>query len=371
MHDRAEKNPFACITGGGAARVLHVTVPPDYPKDGGYLRSRQIADALRAAGRGYVYCPLFHLRFALSRDLFGVLDYLRRNLPSAVFAWDEPSLRSTLKAFLAVRAARPGSGDLAVFDIPGEYISPWLVRWLRRRGVRVVIAPHNIEALAHIRRTTRRSQRIELSSWAEADASLFTTQDDNNYAIKHGCKNADVFGYWPPAEQRALLQAIRRERPSRPKRHVLVLGSTNNPPTKVGMEAQIAAIAQMERPSLPFVFAGSGTETLRPSGGPVELRGRVSDDALRELYLEAAVMWVAQPKATGVLTRIADAIEAGIPVLANRFAARGYDHANDVTIYEDDGFSAALLARFVDSAANLRIGWSEEMAAEFQIRDAL
>jgi hypothetical protein len=341
LRDGAIEDVFTRIAPGAIGRALHVTVPPNYPKDGGYLRSQQIADGLRSSGLGYVYCPLHDLKIAARRDVTGALAYFFQALPAALLQWDTPSLRSTCKAFLALRAAKPVPGDIVVIDIPGEYASAWLVRWARCRGARVVVAPHNIEALL---KAGPFAARIEAAAWSEADAAVFITHADRDYAIDRGCRNTELLEYRPPALQRAFLAEIAQQRGGRRRRHVLILGSASNPPTRAGMERQLSKIEKMAQPELPFIFAGKHTERLCSSGGSVELRGRVSDAELRELYLDAAVLWVVQPAATGVLTRIADAIEAGIPVLANRFAARGYEGSSGVRVYDDGAFSEALLS---------------------------
>jgi hypothetical protein len=62
--------------------------------------------------------------------------------------------------------------------------------------------------------------------------------------------------------------------------------------------------------------------------------GTVSDDELLSEQLKARALLVHYVPTPGALTRIPEALIAGIPVIANRHAARGYEALPGIHVYD-------------------------------------
>ena len=85
-----------------------------------------------------------------------------------------------------------------------------------------------------------------------------------------------------------------------------------------------------------IVVVGAQTDALRKFAPDwIFMEGFVVQSNLEELLVRAKCLWVNQPPTTGQLMRIYEAILAGIPVVANRWAARGFETCAGVTIYDE------------------------------------
>lgn len=95
-----------------------------------------------------------------------------------------------------------------------------------------------------------------------------------------------------------------------------------------------------------IVIAGYGTERLRMAFEHTGARvvGTVSEVDLVALQLDARALLVHYVPAPGALTRIPEALMAGIPVVANRHAARGYETVSGVHVYDSPEELVELLA---------------------------
>jgi len=95
-----------------------------------------------------------------------------------------------------------------------------------------------------------------------------------------------------------------------------------------------------------IVIAGYGTERLRMAFERIGARvvGTVSEEELDALQLDARALLVHYVPAPGALTRIPEALIAGIPVVANRHAARGFESIPGVHVYDSPEELVELLA---------------------------
>jgi hypothetical protein len=98
--------------------------------------------------------------------------------------------------------------------------------------------------------------------------------------------------------------------------------------------------------SLPVMLAGYGTEALAGDAPPrVRVLGGQSWEALTDLLAGAAALWVHQAPMSGALTRIPEALIAGVPVVANGWGARGHAAMDGLSVYADAaGLAAAIKA---------------------------
>jgi hypothetical protein len=126
------------------------------------------------------------------------------------------------------------------------------------------------------------------------------------------------------------------------------MGSAGNFPTEEGMREQARWLREFkEAVLLPrFVIVGSQTDALREEmPNNVSVKGFLSDIELEDVLVNAKCLWVHQPPTSGQLNRIYEAILIGLPVVANRSAARGFEGCRGVSVYEHLEQLPALLMR--------------------------
>ena len=239
-------------------------------------------------------------------------------------------------------------GDLVIYDADPRY-GPAMAQIAVRRGLRLVALPHNVEALIPdtwpIRIDVERvshSLDAEIGWLARAEQVWPIGCFDRDLFELFGI-NARLLPYVPPDARAAELAALRARRAGTAPAHLLILGTAHNPPTRAGMVEQLA-MASALRIELPIVLAGYGTEALAAEAGPgVTVVGAQAWPELQTLIAGAAALWVHQAPMSGALTRIPEALIAGVPVVANGWAARGHVAMPGLTIYADaDGLAAAL-----------------------------
>jgi glycosyltransferase involved in cell wall biosynthesis len=214
-----------------------------------------------------------------------------------------------------------------------------------RLGLKVIALPHDLVALnrATIHEPWRALAR-EVRGLAGSDQVITIALEERWLLRLLGCP-ARWLPYYPPAAVEASLRRARLLR--RPAAHapILILGSTANPQTRAGLEHQL----QLLRAAGPIagrrvVLAGNGTADLTDLAGKnIEVRGAVSDGELTTLMAEAAVLWTYQAAGTGALTRIVEALIAGVPVAGGGVALRSTAHLAHVYPAETVAELAALL----------------------------
>lgn len=234
---------------------------------------------------------------------------------------------------------------------------PGLARNLTGLGHRVIALPHNLEALEPGRFSD--SRRFARAFAEELDAlqrcsAVFTISGEDAWLLRVRGINARVLPYHLATELRARLSAIRARREAASAaagRLYLILGSCSNPPTRAGMTTLLHMLAEMPKgQEVQFKVVGNGTESLRGgsdlSGLPgTEILGRVTDEALDDLRVRCTAIICHQVATSGVLTRVPESLLAGVPVLANVEAARGWENLEGVYRYQGAGELESLLGR--------------------------
>lgn len=213
---------------------------------------------------------------------------------------------------------------------------------LRRKSRRLIIVPQNIEALVSFRCTNpllqlKRFGR-ELLAYREAD-TVFTISPEEAWLLQLLGVKACTLPYYPPAPVRIELEKVRQSRlASVRENHVLCLGSLTNPPTLQGtkeLTKLLSAILTENDPRL--IIAGNGSECMADRDRPIhsEVLGQISQSALDHLRGTTRALVVHHVATTGIVTRVVDAIYAGIPVIANEHAARGWGKLEGVYVYRN------------------------------------
>jgi hypothetical protein len=192
--------------------------------------------------------------------------------------------------------------------------------------------------------------REELNELRYADAIFVLSAHDRWLLSLHDLQ-ADALPYHPPADVQEHLLEVRRERSARShaRTSVLALGTMGSGPTARGFRDLLRMLEgslPMRSTAASIVIAGYGTERLRTAFEHTGARvaGTVSEVDLVALQLDARALLVHYVPAPGALTRIPEALMAGIPVVANRHAARGYEATSGVHVYDSPEELVELLA---------------------------
>lgn len=205
----------------------------------------------------------------------------------------------------------------------------------RRRGVRTMLLPANIEALApNIGSWTHRGLDVarrfahERRWWALADA-IFTISIEEAWWLQlHGIA-AEWLPYHPvPARERQLL-AIRRERNPDPAVGWLWLADFRNVANQVGAGLTLEWLNHNAGSRQPIQIAGRGIGWLERNCADrlpanARLLGELSDHQLDHLYRTCTAQLIVHPATSGMLTRVVDAAVAGIPLVGNSMATKSY-----------------------------------------------
>jgi hypothetical protein len=159
---------------------------------------------------------------------------------------------------------------------------------------------------------------------------------------------ADWLPYFPPEKLLAELAEVRRLRRSNISDAVLIVAPLNNPSNRSGLAKVLElwkSIPSAIRPKL--TIAGYETEKLKGTAvaGDCTIEGTVGDKRLFELMSTAKGLLIYQHSGSGALTRIPEALVAGIPVICNGIAARSAQHYVGVYQFETAEELAELLSR--------------------------
>ncbi|TRW14875.1 glycosyltransferase family 4 protein [Glacieibacterium frigidum] len=314
-------------------------------RHGGALRSEQIAALVTHALPDALHVAAPYPRSLPPRRKAAMA--LRGSL--AALASPTAPLEAVFGAWLE-RALAPAGlrrGDLLIYDADPRY-GPALMRLAARRGFRTVVLPHNIEALipktwpiAVEPRATAEVLTTEVAWMARADAVWTIGVFDRDLLALFGIAAVQL-PYTPPPARRAELLEVRAARMPAPGAPLLIVGTVHNPPTRAGMIEQIALAQALD---LPVIVAGFGTEVLRgETGGGATILGGQSWPELAALMASAHALWVHQTPMSGALTRIPEALIAGLPVLANAWAAHGHGPLTGIQVYAEASELPALIA---------------------------
>ncbi len=232
---------------------------------------------------------------------------------------------------------------------PVGYLSPLLGK---EAGLPVFATPQNIEALAGGHAVRRPAEYplakicVEMAALRCADRVYAICQAEQWFMAWHGVQ-AGFLPYHPPTPICRQMLDVRERRTHTPNSgRLLMMGTTTNPPTRQGMLIVLAALSAAPMDAPPLDVIGTGTEMLRVefSHPRFHFHGRVSSERLDELLAGAKATIVHQPLAIGALTRIAEMLMSGLPVLANPIAARSTGHHHGVYVFEDEAALNALCA---------------------------
>lgn len=306
--------------------------------DGGTKRSAQIDEAFTKAYPG-----------AELRELVLPISPRRGiSLRSIVHAYRLPA--SAFSPRVAIRAVRDAGLLKREISVLGDRLraviweaTPSLAPTMVARCP-LLAFPHNMESFTSVRRILLGTDDIgsalkrELKILRHAH-HVATISPDEAILLRNAGLPAECFPYHPPEPVGVQLEGIRRFRMGRTygRTHFLILGSASNPVTAAALRTIVNAITQRPwQKKVIFTICGNGTEHFGDyAAKEIRVLGRVSDEALQELMRTCDAAIVYQEVGAGVLTRIREFLMAGIPVIANVHAARGYSSAPGLHVFPD------------------------------------
>jgi hypothetical protein len=210
----------------------------------------------------------------------------------------------------------------------------------RRRGLKVVAIPQNMESLDRpdLPEGTQKAGalRFEVEALLLADAVFTLSREDTWFLRLFGVK-AFCLPYFPPEELQAELLAIRADRVGQDSKRFLLVGSAVHEATRLGLQECLTWLLHA-RQSVPFQLdvAGFGTEKLSAFANHADfvVHGAVTQERLAEMQQRAAGAIVHHSPYSGSLTRVSEMVMAGLPVLANQDGARAAGYPG-VHVYRD------------------------------------
>lgn len=223
---------------------------------------------------------------------------------------------------------------------PEWYILPYLAC---KYGKRVIACPHNIESLvpyqkSSLFRMSKEKAFLKEMQMLSACDEVYAISHEETWLLSLWGVNAKCYLYQPVGEIQARMSSLQKQREQvQDKSFYLLLGTAINPPTRMGMQ-HIIDVWVKENISVPLHIGGYGTESLLipKEQSNVVFLGELTDTQLLAEQVHTLAILTYQPPTTGALTRINEAIAAGIPVIANYASARSFYNCANVRVYQDD-----------------------------------
>jgi hypothetical protein len=225
----------------------------------------------------------------------------------------------------------------------------------RRAGFRVIALPHNLEALvsgavfADPAYDPTADLGAEVRRLALADA-VFTIAKEERWLLEARGLAPGYLPYYPDPALVTECHAIRARRVARASTDgrvhgpLLILGSAFNPATARGMAQQLEWLAQSPATNAEVIVAGPQSDVLlaRYARPAVQLLGSVTREKLIALLEHCSALLIHTFGGAGAVTRIPEALLAGVPIIANPNAARDQFGTPGLHLYES---TAELIAQ--------------------------
>ncbi|MGK7894471.1 MAG: hypothetical protein AB4372_12800 [Xenococcus sp. (in: cyanobacteria)] len=226
-----------------------------------------------------------------------------------------------------------------IWETTGETITPQIKK---KYQVPLIALPHNIESFFMIHFKNRNSHKLfdylkqELKGLKTADFVFAVSVEEQIFLRNYGIE-AEYLPYYPGQRLIDIYSDIRQARKISQKQSFLILGSAKN-------HANVEGFLQLTDWINNFVndrylevkLVGNQTESLKDSlNYPwLQICGTATETELKQYLTETRAVLIHQTKGLGVLTRIPEMLVAGIPIIANRIAARSATHLPGVYIYD-------------------------------------
>jgi hypothetical protein len=334
---------------------------PSTSANGGNARSEQIAELVKEAGFSYDVIDRESPHYPASDRVRGLIE-------KTIHGERWPALSASLLGFYRALLDQKLSAHTGPRVLLCEDTALPVPLWYARRlGFKTIALPHNVEALIGASSDVK-NLAAEHAALKQADA-VFCISDEDAWLWSNLGLDVQVLPYFPLGERRRRLAALASSRSSPPAANApwLLLGTAHHPPTREGMRTVLNWLKPTLETGLTIVVAGHGTADLDCGNLPgVTLAGSLSDGELDALLLRVRGLIVHQDRGTGALTRIPEAVTAGLPVLASRIAARSTSLLPGVVRYETAADLLALIYATPSRPGTVPNGGSLEFIARLQ-----
>jgi hypothetical protein len=251
--------------------------------------------------------------------------------------------------------ARHRGARILLWETTYDSILPTLAR---AEGYRIVALPHNLESLVSeaafadpghdvLTGLTMEIRRLHL-----ADA-IFTISKEERWLLEARKLAPHYLPFYPDPALAGACSRIRNARVAQVQADgsiagpLLLVGSAFNPSTERGMRWQLEQLRAAGWPAAGVVVIGPQTETrLAEFAVPgVRILGGVTWEELTRHLTTCSAMLIHTFGGAGAVTRIPEALLAGVPVIANSNASRDQYGTPGVHVYDDPaGFQALIRA---------------------------
>lgn len=213
-------------------------------------------------------------------------------------------------------------------------------------GFRIVALPHNIECFVSERAFADQSYQksadfpAEVRRLGRADRR-FTISKEEKWLLEASGLESAYLPFYPTGSLKTECEMIRKGRMASGNAagHIsgplLMLGSAINPATARGMKRQLDWLRE-SLPDAKVTVIGSKTEMVFSefASSSVHPLGYVTREELIEFLKTCSALLIHTENGAGAVTRIPEALLAGIPVIANSNAARDCHNIAGVNVYE-------------------------------------
>lgn len=255
-----------------------------------------------------------------------------------------PGLLGYRAAFYRAALARHPSTRVLLWEMTYDSLLPALAA---EAGYRVVALPHNLEAFvtepafARTGPPTFRALADEVARLAAADV-IFTISREERWLLETQRLAPHYLPFYPDPVLASDCRQVRARREGRRGSDgsvpgpLLMLGSAFNPATARGMRRQLTWLLDGGVPAAGITVAGPQTDAVLADAARrgVRVRGAVSAEILQGLLESCGALLVDTEGGAGAVTRIPEALLAGVPVIANPNAARDHYGAPGVHVYD-------------------------------------
>ena len=289
---------------------------------GGVLRSLQLVELCNRRGLELVEIKvrkrqLSWLGLRIAFEVFVTLGFRIHSI--------RPAARATLIASSLAQQLASWQGKKVLFyEATRCPVAPLVARQF---GFRVIAFPHNVESFNDIDEATQHTSRILAAIRGEIRTLMlcdmvFTISFEDFWFFKQFLQPVYFLPYWPPEEVRRRAERVGQARQRGVPRRVLMIGT----PQPVHRLSSIAAAEYLHVLGLPATIFASAANAAHVALPDLirYVEPPVNDEAFEQLLVEAQCLVVCQSRGSGALTRIPEALLAGIPVICTAISARTY-----------------------------------------------
>jgi hypothetical protein len=232
----------------------------------------------------------------------------------------------------------------------------------RKYGKKIIALPHNLESLVPNQVSTISLKRapewyLEEILYLSVCDLVFCISKEDTFFVKLFGINAHYLPYFPTRDTETFYLNIREKRKNRSRadkklRNLLMLGSANNQPTRLGMIDRIKFFSSKLVDNVKLTIAGFYTDTLSCEidfSNSIRLAGSLNSDQLERELLETDAILIHQTSSSGALTRIIEMLLAGIPVILNFESSKDYSNIDGLYVYNNDEQFTELLKSNLDN----------------------